>query len=204
MVALVADAGAAVRRNALPLTRSATIPRKDSVYPTVLTIHSWLRWAALLLGVIATFNAFRHRADTAERPRGQRWDWGFMLALDLQALFGLLLYFGLSPFTREAINNVGMALRDPGLRFWAITHVAMMVVALVAVRAGRVFAMGEQDIPRTTERTLHLLRDRGARDGGRRAVAGSGERKAVVQVLIVRDDSFGDIRTTIASRDRRP
>jgi hypothetical protein len=118
------------------------IPRKDRVYPTVLTIHSWLRWAALLLGTIATCNAFRHRADTAERPRGQRWDWGFMLALDLQALFGLLLYFGLSPFTRKAINNVGMAVRDPGLRFWAITHVAMMLVALIAARAGRVFATG--------------------------------------------------------------
>jgi hypothetical protein len=114
------------------------------VYPSVLTIHSWLRWAALLLGVIATLNAFVHRADPADRPRGQRWDWLFMLSLDLQALFGLLLYFGFSPFTREAINNVGMALRDPGLRFWAITHVAMMVVALVAVRVGRVFAMGER------------------------------------------------------------
>jgi hypothetical protein len=114
------------------------------VYPTVLTIHSWLRWAALLLGVIATFNAYRHRAETVGRPRGQRWDWSFMLALDLQALFGLLLYFGLSPFTREAIGNVGMALRDPGLRFWAITHVAMMCIALVAVRMGRVFAIGER------------------------------------------------------------
>jgi hypothetical protein len=113
------------------------------VYPAVLTIHSWLRWAALLLGAAATFNAFRHRADTAERARGQRWDWVFMLALDLQVLFGLLLYFGLSPFTREAMGNMAIALRDPGLRFWAITHVAMMFVALVAVRAGRVFAMGD-------------------------------------------------------------
>jgi hypothetical protein len=114
------------------------------MYPTVLIIHSWLRWAALLLGVTATLNAFRHRADTAERPRGQRWDWCFMLALDLQAFFGVLLYFGFSPFTREAIGNLGMALSVPDLRFWTITHVAMMVVALVAVRAGRVFAMGEQ------------------------------------------------------------
>jgi hypothetical protein len=118
--------------------------RKDRVYPTVLTIHSWLRWAALLLGAAATFNAFRHRADTAEPPRGRRWDTFFMLALDLQVLFGVLLYFGLSPVTREAMNNVGTALRDPGLRFWAITHVAMMVVALVAVRAGRVFTMAER------------------------------------------------------------
>jgi hypothetical protein len=121
--------------------------RKDTVYPAVLTIHSWLRWVALLLGVTATFNAFRHRADTAERPRGGRWDTFFMLALDLQVLFGLLLYFGLSPFTRAAMNNVGMALRDPGLRFWAVTHVAMMLVALVAVRVGRVLAMGERTSP---------------------------------------------------------
>jgi hypothetical protein len=113
------------------------------VYPAVLTIHSWLRWAALLLGAAATFNAFRHRADAAERPRGRQWDTFFMLALDLQVLFGLLLYFGLSPVTREAMNNVGLALRDPVLRFWAITHVAMMFVALVAVRAGRVFALGD-------------------------------------------------------------
>jgi ABC-type uncharacterized transport system permease subunit len=114
------------------------------VYLIVLTIHSWLRWAALLLGVTATLNAFRHRGDTSERPRGHQWDWFFMLALDLQVLFGVLLYFGFSPFTREAIGNLGLAVRDPGLRFWAITHGAMMVVALVAVRAGRVFAMGER------------------------------------------------------------
>ena len=114
------------------------------MYPAVLTLHSWLRWVALVLGAAATVNAFRHRADPAQPPRGRRWDTFFMLALDLQVLFGLLLYFGLSPFTREALSNLGAALRDPGLRFWAITHVAMMLAALVAVRAGRVFAMADQ------------------------------------------------------------
>jgi hypothetical protein len=116
----------------------------SAVYPAVLTIHSWLRWVALLLGVAATTNAFRHRADTSERPRGRWWDTFFMLALDLQVLFGLLLYLGLSPFTREAMTNVGAALRDPALRFWAITHASTMFVSVVAVRAGRVFAMGEK------------------------------------------------------------
>ena len=113
------------------------------MYPAVLVIHSWLRWAALLLGAAATVNAFRDRAGTAERPRGLRWDWAFMLALDLQVLCGLLLYFGLSPFTSAAMSNMGAALHDPALRFWAFTHVAAMAVALVAVRAGRVLAMGE-------------------------------------------------------------
>ena len=110
-------------------------------------IHSWLRWAALLFGAAATFNAFQRREDTDERPRGQRWDWVFMLALDLEVLCGLLLYFGLSPFTSEAMSNVGLALRDPTLRFWAFLHPAAMLVALIAVRAGRVFAMGEPASP---------------------------------------------------------
>ncbi|MBI3492736.1 MAG: hypothetical protein HY047_13305 [Acidobacteria bacterium] len=112
------------------------------MYPAVLIIHSWLRWVALLIGAGATLNAFRHREDTSERPRGGRWDTYFMLALDLQVLFGLLLYLGLSPLTRDAMNNVGAAWRDPGLRFWAIGHAAMMFVAVIAVRAGRVYALG--------------------------------------------------------------
>jgi hypothetical protein len=107
----------------------------------VLLIHSWLRWAALLAGAAATLNAFRVRADTDGEPRGQRWDWLFMLMLDVQVLFGLVLYFGLSPLTRDAMGDLGAAMRQPSLRFWAFTHVAAMVVALVAVRAGRVFAM---------------------------------------------------------------
>jgi hypothetical protein len=114
------------------------------MYLAVLTIHSWLRWAALLLGAGATINAFLHRGDLGERPRGHEWDWWFMLALDLQVLFGLLLYFGLSPFTRDAMNDVAAAVHDPRLRFWSVTHVSMMVIALVAVRAGRVFAMGDK------------------------------------------------------------
>jgi uncharacterized membrane protein HdeD (DUF308 family) len=114
------------------------------LYPTVLTIHSWLRWIVLLAGAAATYNAFRHRADTGERPRGQRWDTFFMLALDVQVFFGLVLHFGLSPFTRQAMENVGTVLHDPRVRFWTITHLALMFVAFAAVRAGRVLAMGDR------------------------------------------------------------
>jgi hypothetical protein len=112
------------------------------VYPAVLTIHSWLRWVALLLGGAATLNAFRHRADASERPRGRWWDTFFMLALDLQILFGLLLYLGLSPFSREVWNHAGAALRDPALRFWGFEHALMMFGAAAAVRVGRVYALG--------------------------------------------------------------
>ena len=154
------------------------------MYPAVLTIHSWLRWAALLLGAIATFNAFRHRADTAERPRGQRWDWAFMLAVDLQVLCGLLLYFGLSPFTSAAMSNMGAALRDPGLRFWVFTHAGDHGGRARRGARGPRARDGRADIPGTAERTLHLFRDRGAGDGGGGTVARAGECAATLQVVI--------------------
>ena len=111
------------------------------MYAAVLTIHSWLRWAALLLGLGATLNAFRHHSDTAERLPGARWDTLFMMALDLQVLFGLVLYLGLSPFTAEALADFGAAMRNSELRFWAVEHISTMFVAVIAVRVGRVLAI---------------------------------------------------------------
>jgi hypothetical protein len=112
------------------------------VYATVLTIHSWLRWAALALGAGAIVRAFRYRHDPGERFPKSRWDTFFMLALDLQVLLGLVLYFGLSPFTREAMSDLAAAIRHPLLRFWAIEHAGAMFGAAIAVRIGRVRAMG--------------------------------------------------------------
>ena len=110
----------------------------------MLTIHSWARWAVLLVGTGATLNAFRFRGDATLPPRGKRWDSLFMHAVDLQALLGFLLYFGVSPFTRDAMSDATMAMRDPRLRFFLFTHVAAMAIAIVAVRAGRVFAMSHR------------------------------------------------------------
>jgi hypothetical protein len=111
------------------------------VYPIVLTIHSWLRWVALLLAIAAAINALRTDRDLSERPPGARLDTLFMAAVDLQVLFGLLLYFGLSPFTMEAFENFGSVMENPGLRFWTIEHITAMLSVNVLVRVGRVLAL---------------------------------------------------------------
>jgi hypothetical protein len=111
------------------------------VYTSVLTIHSWLRWVTLILAVAATANALRaHQGRVAPLP-GRWWDTLLMLAVDLQVLFGVLLYFGLSPFTRVAMQDFAVAVRTPAMRFWAIEHAIGMFAAVVLVRAGRVLAM---------------------------------------------------------------
>src|SRR5437762_6473999 len=108
------------------------------MYSAVLILHSWLRWVALVAGVGAVLAVAREGSAGAQRT--DRWGLVLMIALDIQLLVGLLLYFVLSPFTTEALKNMGAAMRSPMLRFFAVEHVTMMLVAVILVHVGRVLA----------------------------------------------------------------
>src|SRR5436309_2852629 len=102
------------------------------MYTTILTVHSWLRWVALLAGIAATIGALRGRGD---RP-----GLIFMITLDIQLLLGLVMYLAVSP-TMEGIRaNFGAAMKDPAARFWAVEHITMMLGAVVLTHVGRVLA----------------------------------------------------------------
>lgn len=111
------------------------------MYATVLTVHSWLRWFTLVMAAGAILSALRPVPSGATRPPGRWWDTFLMLAVDLQMAAGLVLYFGLSPATRLAMTNLGMAMRNPSIRFWAIEHAGAMFAALALVRVGRILAL---------------------------------------------------------------
>lgn len=104
------------------------------MYELVLTAHSWLRWVALIAGLMAVVMAF-----TAS-PRADRWGLILVIALDIQLLLGFALYLVLSPNTKAILSNFGAAMRDPVARFWAVEHVSLMVFAVVMAHVGRVLA----------------------------------------------------------------
>ena len=111
------------------------------MYANVLLIHNWLRWFTLIMCIGAIVYAARPvRSDSAELP-GKTWDVYLMLAVDLQMLTGLILYFGLSDFTKAAMENVGGAWHDPAVRYWAILHAGAMFASLFTVRVARVLAL---------------------------------------------------------------
>lgn len=60
--------------------------------------------------------------------------------LHLQLLLGLTLYFGLSPWVRLAAANRRAAWHDPTLRFWAITHISLMLKAIIVAQIGQSIA----------------------------------------------------------------
>jgi hypothetical protein len=105
------------------------------MYSLALFVHSWVRWVALVAGVGATLAAFGKNERRAE-------GWGVALsaAVDLQMLVGLLLYLVISPNMAAIRSNFGEAMKVASLRFWAVEHVTIMIVAVMLVHVGRVLA----------------------------------------------------------------
>src|SRR5687767_13996904 len=110
------------------------------MFDVILLLHSWLRWPALIAGIVATGAAFNSRPIGTEKTAADRWGGIFVGLLDLQFLLGLLLYFVLSPTTAAIRQDFGAAMRDPVARFWAVEHLTLMLVAVIVVHVGRVLA----------------------------------------------------------------
>jgi heme A synthase len=108
-----------------------------SAYGITLFLHSWTRWALLLAAVLIIVQAFRGWSGT------QVWDDGkaklsaaFVHLSSLQLVLGLLLYGVFSPLTASAMSDMGAAMRDSTLRFWAVEHITMMTIAIALAHIG--------------------------------------------------------------------
>jgi len=124
------------------------------MYPAILAVHSWLRWAIVLLAAVAVLRAItgwqnRRPWLRADEIAGLL----FVIAVDLQVLLGLLLYFVYSPYTALAMDDFGNAMRTPELRFWAVEHAFSALVAAALVHIGRVRARKTSDSLRKHRRT---------------------------------------------------
>ena len=108
------------------------------MYVGFLHIHDTLRWL-LLIGLIFTLT--KYMAGWLRKKTWQRADnllgIAVIVLMDLQLITGLTLYFFLSPKTQLALSNFGAAMKDADLRFYAVEHISMMVIAVVLVHIGR-------------------------------------------------------------------
>lgn len=108
------------------------------MYNATLLVHSYLRWVVLALALLALLRAIAGwQGRGLFTPADDRAGRFFTVAFDLQFMVGLLLYAGLSPITRAAMQDFGGAMRDSVLRFWAVEHIFGMVVALTLAHVGR-------------------------------------------------------------------
>jgi hypothetical protein len=111
------------------------------MYRLFLTLHSWNRWAVLLALLAALWRAYRGWLGRQPHlPTDRRLGSVLTGLLHLQLLLGLTLYFGLSPWTQRAAANRAAAWHDPTLRFWSITHISLMVTAVIVAQIGQSIA----------------------------------------------------------------
>lgn len=109
------------------------------MYPLTLTLHSWLRWIAVIAGVVAVVRFFMGWLGKREwQPLDARLTTVFPILMDIQLLLGLVLYFFASPITTGALRNFGAAMSNAVTRFYAVEHLFMMLIALVVAHVGSV------------------------------------------------------------------
>lgn len=108
------------------------------MYTIILDLHNVLRWI-LLFSIVVTLGKYftgwlgNHRWNKLDNVLGII----FTSLMDLQLLAGLWLYFFLSPVTKLAMSDFGAAMKDENLRFFAVEHISMMLLAVVLIHIGR-------------------------------------------------------------------
>ena len=107
------------------------------VYQIVLALHNIIRWVALFLGILAAVKAFLGWfQDAGWVDLDRKFGVYFTISIDIQLLLGLLLYFFLSPITTSAVRDFSTAMGNSGIRFFAIEHAIMMLLAVVFAHLG--------------------------------------------------------------------
>lgn len=107
------------------------------MYTPLLLVHSWLRWAVLIAALLSVARALAGaRTGRPFTPLDQSTARGFVLAMDVQLLLGLVLHLWASPFTTEAFGDLGATMRNAPLRFFVVEHPVGMLVAVALAHIG--------------------------------------------------------------------
>jgi hypothetical protein len=116
------------------------------MYTFILAVHNIMRWIIVVLALIALIRAYRGWFGKREwSPADRKAGMYFSISMDVQLLLGLILYFGLSPITRSAIQNFGAAMAEAGLRFFALEHISYMFLAVIVVHIGTILSRKDVD-----------------------------------------------------------
>lgn len=108
------------------------------MYTGLLHSHNMFRWLVLIVLVLAIFYALSGWSKKgAWKKKDKTIGLLLMIFMDIQFLIGIILYLFVSPVTKAAFNDFGAAMKNADLRFYAVEHILLMLIALVLVHIGR-------------------------------------------------------------------
>lgn len=112
------------------------------MYEIILAVHSVVRWLVLIVGVVALAqNISGWLGNKTWTAKNRKINGAFIGMFHLQVLLGLLLYVGgFSPTMNRIFSNFGGAMKDAALRFWAVEHISMMLLAAIVAHVAHVIS----------------------------------------------------------------
>ena len=111
------------------------------MYTALLHSHNLIRWILLILLIFVLFRAWTGWLGKGSYQKIDKITGGILVGFThLQLIVGLLLYFLFSPITQAAFQDMGAAMKDPNLRFYAVEHILTMIIAVVLIQLGRTFS----------------------------------------------------------------
>ncbi|MEI7670060.1 MAG: hypothetical protein WCJ33_08255 [Pseudomonadota bacterium] len=109
------------------------------MYSILNHTHSSLRWVVSILAIYTIYKYYiGWKNKSAFAKEDNRLGALYVGSLHLQLVIGLLLYFVYSPIVQAAMSNMKLAMKDSALRFWAVEHITMMILAVIVAQVGRI------------------------------------------------------------------
>ena len=106
------------------------------MYTGLLHLHSALRYVVLILLIIAVIRALiGWRGSKPFKSSDKKLYLFTLIFTHIQLLIGLVLYF-ISPIVDQAYADFGAAMKNSVLRFWAVEHFTVMLVAIILITIG--------------------------------------------------------------------
>ncbi len=103
---------------------------------TVLVLHDLLRWFIVIFAFWTIFSSISGLMNKSPYTKSANLsNLLFMIFMDMQVVFGFILYFNNGWF--ERLKHLGDNMKDTFLRFFTIEHWLLMIIAWVLVHAGR-------------------------------------------------------------------
>jgi uncharacterized Tic20 family protein len=125
--------------NLFPFCSLVTSPANQKImYIGLSHFHSLLRWILLILLIASVVKAFMGRSGKSPFTEGDRKRTLFtLISAHIQLVLGIILY-KISPVVKSATDNMGAAMKDTVLRYWAVEHISMMIIAIVLITIGHI------------------------------------------------------------------
>jgi hypothetical protein len=109
------------------------------MYEVVLALHNLVRWFVVIIGLLTAGRTIwgwlvKSKWSEIERKMGVF----FTVTVDIQLLFGLLLYFVFSHWGFQALleNGFEYVMAQSEYRFYSIEHAAIMLLGIVFAHMG--------------------------------------------------------------------